>query len=180
MKVVGICGSPRKGNSELLLREVLKSVKDGGADIELILLRGKHIEYCDGCTECEESGECHKTDDMQEIYKKIESADGIVLASPNYYDNVSGLMKSFIDRTLVYYNKRRAKKIKGKLGGIIAVGGGSSHEVVEKLKVFFSAYEIKLVGIVEAIAGKAGEVAKDKRALLAARGLGKEIVERLK
>ena len=178
MKILGICGSPRKGNCEFLLREALGTAKKAGADVELVLLREKRIGYCDGCAECEEGGknegECHIEDDMQPIYKKLEVADGIVLASPNYYSNVSGLMKSFIDRLLVFYSPRK-EKLRGKHGGVIAVGGSDTHEAVERLKVFFSAYNIKVVGVVEAIAGKAEEVAKNKGAIEAARKLGEKI-----
>jgi len=180
MKIIGICGSPRKGNCELLLREALEAAKKTGADIELVLLREKHIGYCDGCAECEEGGknegECHIEDDMLPIYKKLEEADGIVLASPNYYENVSGLMKSFMDRSLVFYSPRK-EKLRGKIGGIIAVGGSNAHEAVERLKVFFSANDIKLAGAVEAKAGKAGEVAKDKSAIEAAVKLGEKMAE---
>jgi multimeric flavodoxin WrbA len=176
MKIVGICGSPRKGNTEFLLKEALKAAEKKGAKTELILLREKRIEFCDGCGKCEKTGECHIEDDMQEIYKRLESADGIILASPNYYDNVSGMMKNFIDRTLVYYGPRE-KKIKGKIGGIIAVGGGSADEAVEKLKVFFSAYEAKVVGIVKAVAGSAGEISKNKKAIEKARKLGERLMK---
>jgi multimeric flavodoxin WrbA len=176
MKILGICGSPRKGNTEFLLREALKAAREKGAGTELILLREKRIEHCDGCGKCEKTGECHIRDDMQEIYKKLEDADAIVLASPNYYDNISGLMKNFIDRTLVYYGPRE-NKIKAKIGGIIAVGGGSAKEAAEKLKVFFSAYGIKIVDVVEAVAGLANEVKKNKEAIEKARKLGEKLVK---
>lgn len=179
-KIIGICGSPRKGNCEFLLREALEAAKKLGAETELVLLREKKIEYCDGCCECEEGGksvgECHINDDMQELYKKLDTADGIILASPNYFENVSGLMKNFMDRSLVFYSPRM-EKLKGKLGGIIAVGGSSSHDVTERLKVFFSAYSIKVVGVVEAVASSAGEISKDKKALDAARKLGEKLAK---
>jgi multimeric flavodoxin WrbA len=86
MKILGICGSPRKGNTEFLLRKALKAAREKGAETELILLREKRVEHCDGCSKCEKTGECHIRDDMQEIYNKLEDADAIVLASPNYYE----------------------------------------------------------------------------------------------
>ncbi|MEM5879463.1 MAG: NAD(P)H-dependent oxidoreductase [Candidatus Aenigmatarchaeota archaeon] len=176
MKVIGICGSPRKGNTEFLLREALKAAEEKGAETELILLREKRIEFCDGCSKCEKTGICHIIDDMQEVYEKLEEADAIILGSPNYYDNVSGLMKNFIDRTLVYYSLRE-NKIKGKKGGIIAVGGGSADEAFEKMEVFFSAYGIKLIGGVKAIAGSASEIPKNKKAVKEVRKLGMKLVE---
>ena len=91
MKIVGICGSPRKGNSELLLREALQAAERAGAETELILLREKKIEHCDGCLECDETGECRIKDDMQEIYPKLIDANAIMIATPNYYENVPGI-----------------------------------------------------------------------------------------
>ena len=75
MKILGICGSPRKGNTEFLLRETIKVAKEKGAEVELIFLREKRIEFCDGCLRCDETGKCHLRDDMQEIYKKLEESD---------------------------------------------------------------------------------------------------------
>jgi len=180
MKVLGICGSPRKGNTELLLEEALKAAEKAGAKTELVLLRNLRIKHCDGCVTCESgdtAGKCRINDEMQGIYKRMEAADAIIIGSPNYYNNVTGLLKDFIDRTLVYYGKN---KLKGKLGGVIAVGGGTTKEVVRAIKPMFMDRGVKVVGIVEVVAGAAGKVVKDKRAIAAARGLGKEIVETLK
>jgi multimeric flavodoxin WrbA len=178
MKVLGICGSPREGNSELLLRAALDGAEEAGAETELVLLREKHIGYCDGCATCEEGGEregeCHIEDDMQPLYRKLEEADAIVLASPNYYSNVSGLMKSFIDRMLVFYSPRK-EKLRGKRGGIIAVGGENGKPAIDAMKVLFSANDIVLVGTVDASASHAGDVAKDKEALKAAAELGRKL-----
>lgn len=180
MKVLGICGSPRKGNTEILLYEALKAAEKAGAHTQLVLLRNLKVKHCDGCGMCESGdtiGKCHIRDDMQELYKRMEGADAIILGSPNYYDNVTGIMKDFIDRTLIYY---KAERLNGKLGGIIAVGGGETKPVVRVLKHFFSSHSMKVVGIVEAIAGEAGEVGKNRQALGAARKLGKDIVNSLK
>jgi len=180
MRVVGICGSPREGNCELLLRAALDAAKDAGAETELVLLREMHIGYCDGCATCEtggeSEGECHVEDDMQPLYGKLEQADAILLASPNYYSNVSGLMKSFMDRMLVFYSPRK-EKLRGKRGGLIGVGGENGKHAIDAMKVLFSANDIVLVGTVDASASGAGEVAKDKEALDAAAELGRKLAQ---
>ncbi len=56
MKVVGICGSPRKGNTEWMLRKLLEEAARAGVDTELILLREKQIKGCGGCLSCEAGG----------------------------------------------------------------------------------------------------------------------------
>lgn len=181
MKVLGICGSPRKGgNTEILIREALDAARKSGAETELVLLRDLKIEHCDGCEMCgKDSGlsECHIKDDMQPLYKKIEEADGIILGSPNYYSNMTGMMKDFIDRTLVFYFGQRGKKLKGKRGVIIGVGGDGGKAAIDALKHFFG-YGMKVVGTVDAKALHAGEVAKDKKALAAAAELGKKLASK--
>jgi len=180
MKVIGICGSPRKGNCELLLRAALDAAKAAGAETELVLLKDMHIGYCDGCDTCvtggKSEGECHIEDDMQPIYAKIEDADAMLLASPNYYSNVSGLMKSFMDRLLVFYSRRK-EKLRGKRGGLIGVGGESGKPAIDAMKFVFSSNDIALVGTVDASANGAGDVAKDAKALEAAAELGRTMVK---
>jgi multimeric flavodoxin WrbA len=173
MKILTICGSPRKGNTELLLREALNSAEKAGASVDLVLLKDLEINHCDGCSECETTGKCGINDDMQELYRRVEASDAIIIGSPNYYSNVSGMLKDFIDRTLVYYE---TDKLKGKLGGIVTVGGGGGKDAAQILKRFLSGHGIKVLGVVEAAADKLGEVADDKQALSAARELGKKIV----
>lgn len=67
---------------------------------ELILLREKNVQQCTGCDACYGTGKpCHINDDFAQIAEKLLKADLIVLATPNYFENVSGMMKTFIDRT---------------------------------------------------------------------------------
>jgi len=113
MNIIAICGSPRNGNTEFVLKRILTKASEFGASTELILLREKRIEFCDGCLNCDSSGKCKIRDDMQIIYPKLENADLIIFGSPNYFHNVSGMMKNFIDRLLPFYyeNKLKDKKI---------------------------------------------------------------------
>ena len=117
-----------------------------GGEKELVLLREKNIRHCLGCLSCGKTKKCVIPDDMQEIYAKIENADVIVIGTPNYYDNVSGLLKDFIDRTNPFYE---TGKLKGKKMIAIVVGGGEikTTEFVTKkiLKNFAEAHEMTLV-----------------------------------
>lgn len=174
MKIVGICGSPRKGNTEFLLKEALKAAEEKGAETELILLREKKIEFCDGCLECDKTGKCHIQDDMQKIYEKLTSADAIIIGSPNYFENVSGILKNFIDRSVIFYTN---KKLTDKPIAAIGVGGGSGKEPIDIIKNFSSAVYAKFIGSISAVAGEEGDVLKDKKALMEARKLGEKMVE---
>ena len=105
-KVLGIGGSPRKGgNSDILLRRILKGAKDNGAAIEEIQLRDYQFQPCIGCERCRRDKRCTGLQDgMQLIYPKIEGAMGLVLISPVYSYNMTALMKSFIDRLYSFYH----------------------------------------------------------------------------
>ena len=83
MKVLGIAGSPRRGgNTDMLLAEVLRGAADKGAEIKTIVLSKLKYVSCQHCDACLKKGICKIKDDMQQIYRDLEEADVIVLASP--------------------------------------------------------------------------------------------------
>lgn len=104
-KVLGIGGSPRKGgNSDILLKRLLKGARDEGVTTEEIQLREYQFQPCIGCERCRKDKRCTGLQDgMQLIYPKILEAGGMVLISPIYSYNMTALMKSFIDRLYSYY-----------------------------------------------------------------------------
>lgn len=98
-KVLIISTSLRTGsNSEVLARECERGAKDAGHDVEFISLKGKKIDHCIGCLSCNRTGVCVLKDDMAEIIPKVQHADVIVYATPIYYYEMSGQMKTLIDR----------------------------------------------------------------------------------
>lgn len=119
MKVLLICASPRKGNTEYILNRVYDSLD---CEKELVLLRNYHIENCTGCLLCHEKEKCHIKDDMSELIEKMIIADLIIFGIPNYFDNVTGLFKTFIDRCHPLY---KSERLKGKDVRYIFIGGGS-------------------------------------------------------
>ncbi len=103
MKILGVMGSPRKkGNTDILVDSVLNGAKVLEAEIEKIYLSDLNFKGCIGCEGCSKTCKCVLKDDMQSVYQKLEEADGIVLGSPTYFYNVSGLTKMFIDRLYAY------------------------------------------------------------------------------
>ena len=105
-KVLGIGGSPRKGgNSDMLLKRLLKGASDEGVATEGIQLRDYQFQACIGCERCRKDKQCTGLQDgMQLIYPKIREASGLVLISPIYSYNMTALMKAFIDRLYCFYN----------------------------------------------------------------------------
>jgi hypothetical protein len=101
MKVIAIIGSPRKGNTYRAIRRIEENMKTtGDVEFEYLWLKDAGLANCKGCTVCFPKGEqrCPLKDGRAEIEQKMLAADGVIFASPNYVSNVSGLMKTFIDR----------------------------------------------------------------------------------
>jgi multimeric flavodoxin WrbA len=117
MKILEICCSPRKGNTEWLMRKVMDITEKRSAETELITLRDRNIQMCDGCLACEKTNACHIKDDMQEIYNKMLLADAVVLGSPTYMDAPTASAMNFIHRMYPLYGK-----IKGKRFASVVVG----------------------------------------------------------
>ncbi len=105
-KVLGIGGSPRKGgNSDILLKRLLKGAAGESIVTEEIQLRDYQFQPCIGCERCRKDKRCTGLQDgMQLIYPKIREASGLVLISPIYSYNMTALMKSFIDRLYCFYD----------------------------------------------------------------------------
>jgi len=121
MKVLGICGSHRKGsNSMFFLKKALDVCEKEGFETEVIELHDKEVKHCTVCNLCASTFECSQKDDMQAIYESLAEADALIVASPTYFAMVSGKLKNFMDRTLPL--RRNGMKLSGKLCGAIAVG----------------------------------------------------------
>jgi hypothetical protein len=130
LKVLGLAGSPRRGgNTDLLLAEVLKGAQSQGAKVKTIVLNKLKMTPCQHCDACFEAGVCRFNDDMQTVYKELEKADRIVLASPVHFMGVSAQAKIMIDRCQALWARKYILKIpplgdrRPRKGLFIAVGG---------------------------------------------------------
>ena len=105
MKILAICGSPRKGNTY----SVLTSIKENypNLDFKVLQLNNINFEFCRGCYACVKRGEdkCPIKDDRDMIIKEILDNDGLLLASPVYSHMVSSTMKNFFDRFGFYAHR---------------------------------------------------------------------------
>jgi multimeric flavodoxin WrbA len=102
MKAVFINGSPRKGgNTEILLREVLKPLQADGWETSLIQVGGAKIRGCSACFKCFENKDkrcAMKNDVLNDCLEQIIEADAVILGSPTYVSDVTAEMKALIDR----------------------------------------------------------------------------------
>ena len=101
MAIACLLGSPRPGgNSDFLARQVCEAAQARGAEIWTFRLNALEFRGCQACRACKkESAGCVLTDDLREPLDAMRRADGLVLASPVYYGDVSAQLKAFIDRT---------------------------------------------------------------------------------
>ena len=97
--VLIISTSPRKdGNSNALAEEFAKGAREAGNQVEKINLYDKTIGFCKGCLACQKTQRCVIHDDADTIAQKMRTADVIVFATPIYYYEMSGQMKTMLDR----------------------------------------------------------------------------------
>lgn len=178
MHVLGICGSLRSGNTEAILKRIIEGVTENGGNAELILLREKHIQICGGCLKCEETKHCHVMDDMQRIYPKLFAADVLLLGSPNYFNNISGAMKNFIDRLAPHWEQR----LKGKKAVLVVVGdegGASLRHAAGALKRFCGICGVRVVKTIRVKAHHPKDALKNEKIMRKSYRLGKAIAKQI-
>lgn len=109
MKIVAINGSPRKNwNTHMLLDKALEGAKSVGAETELIHLYDLNYKGCIGCLACKRKngkslGRCAVNDDLKNVLDIIDTSDGFILGSPIYLSDVTGMMRSFLERLIFQY-----------------------------------------------------------------------------
>ncbi len=98
-KVLIISTSPRKGsNSDALAESFAQGAREAGNEVEKISLIDKKIAFCRGCFACQTTKRCVIRDDADVIEQKMEQADVLVFATPIYYYEMSGQLKTMLDR----------------------------------------------------------------------------------
>lgn len=152
VKILGICGSPRKAASEYALRVALDAAAEvSGVEVELLTLRAKEINFCIHCDQCirKNSMYCtlHQDDMTQEMYDSFYEADGYIIASPVYEMNVTAQLATFFNRFRPTYNvlKSDPSYFSLKVGGGIAVGGtrnGGQETTIQSIHGFFHTHGI--------------------------------------
>ena len=87
-----------RSNSEVLTERLAAGARDAGHQVEQISLKGKELKYCIGCLACQRTGCCVLKDDVPGIMAKVKAAEVIVFATPIYYYEMSGQLKTLLDR----------------------------------------------------------------------------------
>lgn len=188
MRAVGISASPRRsGNSEILLDRALEGAMAAGADVEKIILNELDFRPCQECGGCDKSGICVIRDGMELVYKKLDAADAVIVASPIFFASLSAQAKMMIDRFqcawVAKYILKNVQRREKRKGIFISVGGSYRKDYPENargiIKAFFATLDIGYAGelFCGGIEKKAG-INQDEKTLSKAFALGKVIVSR--
>jgi len=187
VKVVAFNGSARKdGNTAILVRQVFSELEKEGIETEMIQLAGQTIR---GCTAC---GQCYKNknrrcavegDIVNECIEKMVAADGIILASPTYFADLTSETKALIDRS-GYVARGNDDMLKRKVGAaVVAVRRAGSVHTFDSINHFFLISQMIIPGSIYwnmGIGRAKGEVEKDEEGLRTMQILGQNMAWLLK
>ena len=182
MKVVAFNGSARKdGNTTMLVNYVFEELHKHGIETELVQLAGKHPHGCIACYQCFErkNRRCAvDIDCINECIEKIEQADGIILASPTYFANMSTELKALIDRCGMT-SRANGDMYKRKVGAAVVTHrrGGAVH-AFDSINHFFTIGQMIIVGSNYwnfAVGREKGDVSSDDEGVDTMRVLGQNM-----
>jgi len=150
MKILLISSSPHKQKSRtfMLASEVVKGLGEG-VETEVVHLSDYKIEFCRHCDLCHlKILQCPLKDDAGKILSKMLEADGIILASPNYINQVTASMKALFDRSSHFIH---CKRLLGKyIAGVVTSGSGLDKEVLDYMKHYSNTCGAQFAGGVSA------------------------------
>jgi multimeric flavodoxin WrbA len=182
MKVVAFNGSARKdGNTAILVRKVLSTLEKEGVRTELVQLAGEQIQGCNACYRCttEQNRRCAVEDDIvNECIERMDEAEGILLASPTYFADVSSGMKALMERA-GFVAMANGGMFRRKVGAaVVAVRRGGAIHAFDTLNHFFFISEMIVPGSSYWNVGiglDRGDVEKDEEGMRTMRVLGENM-----
>lgn len=176
-KVLVLVTSPRKGgNSATLAKKFAMGAEEAGNQVEMVFLQDKTIGFCKGCLICQKTQHCVMQDDAEIISQKMRTADVIVFATPIYFYEMSGQMKTMLDRTNPLFPSDYAFR-DIYLIATAADGEESAMDgAIQGLQGWIRCFEkAELKGVVRGVNLLAPGDANESPALMEAYGLGKSI-----
>jgi multimeric flavodoxin WrbA len=178
MKIVAITSSPKgkKSNTLRLVNAAADAARGLGADVEYIDIARHKLKYCQACNTCFNKGVCPRKDDFNKVLGKMLAADGFILSSPNYIEEVSGQMKVFMDR---HCDIVHCQKYAGKYAiSLTTCGNNYGEHIVKSMDTFM----VKCGGF--ALGGVGAPLVRDpssaEGAIKRSRELGIELVEAIR
>ncbi|MEW6233767.1 MAG: flavodoxin family protein [Candidatus Omnitrophota bacterium] len=187
MKVIAFNGSARKdGNTAILINYVLRELENQGIETEMVQFAGQTIRGCLACYKCfdKKNQRCSNDSDIvNECIEKIIAADGVILASPTYFSDVSAELKALIDRAGLVA-KANDNLFQRKVGAaVVAVRRGGEIHAFDTINHFFLIGGMIVPGSIYWNMGfglQKGEVEKDEEGIRTMKTLGQNMAWLLK
>jgi multimeric flavodoxin WrbA len=187
MKVIAINGSPREGgNTHILVSCVLDELKIAGIETEIIRIGGESVRGCKACNECwkKRNQRCViESDSINLCIEKMVQADGIIIASPTYFGNVTTEIKALIDRAGAV-GCANGNMFKRKVGAaVVSASREGALNVYNSITDFFLIEEMVVPGSCywnTGIGFDKGEVRKDRDGLHTMKVVGQNMAWLLK
>lgn len=182
MKVVAFNGSARKsGNTSILIQQVFSELEKTGIETEEVSLAGEQIRGCTACYQCfaKKDRRCViEKDCINASIEKMEAADGIILASPTYFADMTAEMKALIDRCGMV-SRANGDMFRRKVGAaIVAVRRAGAINVFDSINHFFLIGQMIVPGSIYwnvGIGREIGDVRQDEEGLKTMQVLGENI-----
>lgn len=162
-------------NSHALAERFAQGAREAGHSVEVVSLQNKTIAFCRGCLACQKTGSCVIRDDAVELAQKMHDAEVIVFATPIYYYEMAGQMKTLLDRANCLYGSDYAFRDIYLLTASAEEEDSASDGPVHGLNGWIACFErARLAGVVRGGGANApGEMGQDK--LDAAYQMGKNV-----
>ena len=161
MKTLIINGSPRKkGDTMYFINKIKESI-----ECDVVSAYYTDFSPCIDCRKCK-GGECIYNDDMTELLNNIDSYDNIIVATPLYYNQPTGVLMAMMSRTQMFFMS--GKKLKEKKGYVIVVGGGdsviNSADAEKTVRIMLMGLNVKVRGYVRCLHTSSTAPWEDKEA----------------
>jgi len=187
MKVIAFNGSARKdGNTAIMIKQVFGELEKEGIETEMVQFSGQNIRGCTACYKCFENKDqrCSvKTDIVNDCIEKMLQADGIILASPTYFADVSTELKALIDRAGLVAKANKEMFARKVGAAVVAVRRGGSIHAFDSMNHFFLISGMIIPGSCYWNMGfglEKGDVEKDDEGLRTMQTLGQNMAWLLK
>jgi len=142
--ILAVHSSPHLGGN--LERMVLRVAESSGLEYELMRLAELNISFCKGCVRCARSKRCVQKDDMALLYKRLESAQGLIIGGLNYNGRFNSLAHTFLERLFPLYHLEPS--LKDTPAALVAVGGENPERASRDIAGYLKEISMgKIVGV---------------------------------
>ncbi len=144
-KIVAIVASPRKsGNCVAIVEKMAEAAKENGSEVETFYVNTLDFKGCQACMACKKAGQgCIRKDGLTPALEAIKSADGIILATPDYFGQPTGQYRLFEDRMYGFLGGDFSCCLKPgmKFAPVVTSGSGAGAEnIVAGIKAVMTNY----------------------------------------